>query len=83
MSSFYSLASKENEDNQVMLEDGLWDVEDLKKEDQENTEDNEADGNLEDEKRDAIGAKYMKVISSMSFSDNFCCHVSIYCRSTI
>ena len=53
-----------------MLEDGLRDVEDLKKEDQDNDlEDERKDNDLEDEKKDTIGAKYMKVINSVSFSD--------------
>ena len=53
-----------------MLEDGLHDVEDLKKEDQDNDlEDERKNNNLEDEKKDAIGAKYMKLINSVSFSD--------------
>ena len=48
--------SKENDDNQVMLEDGLRDVKELKKVNQEDSKDDETNGNLEDEKKDTIGA---------------------------
>ena len=61
--------SKENDDNQVILEDGLQDVKELKKVDQEDIEDDGTDDNLEDEKKDIIAAKYIKVIYSVSFSD--------------
>ena len=40
-----------------MLEDGLRDVDDLKT------------VTFEDEKKDTIGAKYLKVVNSVSFSD--------------
>ena len=43
-----------------MLEDGLRDVDELKNEDMDI---------LKDEEKDSIGAKYLKVINSVSFLD--------------
>ena len=51
--------SKESaERRQVMLEDGLQDVDSLQNED-----------NLKDEEKDTVGAKYLKMVNSVSFSD--------------
>ena len=51
--------SKEDaEQRQVMLEDRLQDVDNLRNED-----------TLEDEEKDTVGAKYLKVVNSVSFSD--------------
>lgn len=55
--------SEENaEQRQVMLKDGLQDVDKLRKMD-----------TLEEEEKDTIGAKYLKVVNSVSFLD-----ISIY-----
>ena len=43
-----------------MLEDGLRDFDELKNKDTDT---------LEDEEKDSIGAKYLRVINSVSFSD--------------
>ena len=68
--------SKANDDNQFMLEDGLQDIKDLNEGDQEiDSKDDKTDDNLDDEKKDAIGAKYMKVINSVSFF----CFFHLYC----
>ena len=62
---------KENEDKdkevskKVMLEDGLEDVENLMDPEKEELKDTL----LADTASDNIGAKYLKVISSVSFSD--------------
>ena len=51
-----------------MLEEGLRDVEDLKKEDQDKDVDSESNNDdFEDAKKDTVGAKYMKVINSIFF----------------
>ena len=46
------------EKRQVMLKDGLQDVDSIQN-----------DENLKDEKMDSVGAKYLKVVNSISFSD--------------
>ena len=53
-------SSEDAERQKVMLEDGLRDVNELK---------NDNTDTLEDEEKDSIGAKYLKVINSDSLLD--------------
>ena len=54
------------EKRRVMLEDGLQDVNEIQNED---TVEDENEDTLEEKEKDTIGAKYLKVVNSVSFSD--------------